>query len=48
MLGMAAAGNTSDIFGLMDQQQSRNGGHAVKTELSNKGFEFLTLTIILF
>ncbi|KAF7638223.1 hypothetical protein Mgra_00002193 [Meloidogyne graminicola] len=26
MLGMAAAGNTSDIFGLMDQQQSKEWG----------------------
>nr|CAD2145192.1 unnamed protein product [Meloidogyne enterolobii] len=35
MLGMAGVGNTSDIFGLMDQPKS--GGVTVKTEPTTKG-----------
>ncbi|KAL7074638.1 hypothetical protein ACQ4LE_005776 [Meloidogyne hapla] len=38
MLGMAAAGNTSDLFGLMDHQQhAKSGGVTVKTEPIDKG-----------
>ena len=40
MLGMAGVGNTSDIFGLMDQPKS--GCVTVKTEPSTKGYYILT------
>jgi len=39
MLGMAGVGNTSDIFGLMDQPKS--GGVTVKTEPTTKGYYIL-------